>query len=76
MNTPHSYRRQSIHSWFIILFGIIAAMIFFMATSCRPSKGCYGTKGMSGYGWIKNKKINKTFILNKEGAIVCTYTDI
>lgn len=71
--TPHSYRRQAIHSWFVILIGIIFAMIYLM--SCSPQKGCYSTRGMSGYGYLKNKKTNKVFVLDTLGAIVCTYTD-
>lgn len=73
MQTPHSYRRMAIHSWFVILFGIIIAMAFLI--SCRPSKGCYSTRGLSGYGWIKCHETKKVFILDKEGAIVCTYKD-
>lgn len=71
MTTPHAYRRSAIHS--VIIF--LIAIILFIATSCRPSKGCYGTKGMSGYGWIKCIETKKVFILDKDGAIVCTYID-
>lgn len=74
--TPHNWRQMEIHSWFVILFGIIGVMSFIIfLTSCSSKHGCYGTKGMSGYGCIKNNKTKKVFILDKEGAIVCTYTD-
>lgn len=73
MQTPHSYRRMAIHSWFVILLGIIIAMAFLM--SCSPQNGCRATKGMAGYSWIKCVETKKVFILNKEGAIVCTYID-
>jgi hypothetical protein len=62
-----------VHSYFVILLGIIGAMLFLM--SCSPKHGCYGTKGMSGYGWIKCRETKKVFILAPDGAIVCTYYD-
>jgi len=70
--TPHYYRRSAIHSVLLFLISIIIAVILF---SCTPKHGCYGTRGMSGYGYIKNKKTNKVFILDKEGAIVCFFID-
>lgn len=68
--TPHELRRQNIHSIFLIIVGI---MLLVYAFGCSPKHGCYGTKGLSGYGWLKNKNTNKVFILDKEGAIVFTY---
>jgi hypothetical protein len=43
--TPHNHRRQTIHIWLVGLIITIAIL----AASCRPQKGCYGTRGMSGY---------------------------
>jgi len=70
--TPHYYRRSAIHSVLLFLISIIVASFIF---SCRPSKGCYGTRGMSGYGWIKCRETKKVSVLDKDGAIVCTYID-
>lgn len=46
-----------------------------MACGCAPKHGCYGTKGMSGYGWFKCKETKKVSILDKDGNIVCTFID-
>jgi hypothetical protein len=70
--TPHYYRRSAIHSVLLFLISIIIAVVLF---SCSPKHGCYGTKGMSGYGWMKCRETKKVFILDKQGAIVCTYID-
>jgi hypothetical protein len=51
----------------------MAAMILF--GSCRPQKGCYGTRGMSGYGWLKNRETKKVFILDSNCSVICTFTD-
>jgi hypothetical protein len=71
---PPRQRRLLVHSWFVILFGVIIAMIFLMSCSA-PRRGCYGTKGMAGYSWIKCKETKQVFILDKKGAIVCTYQE-
>jgi hypothetical protein len=71
MNTPHYYRRQSIHAVLLCLIVIIALL----AARCRPQKGCYGTRGMSGYGWLKNTETKKVFILDSNWGIICTFTD-
>jgi hypothetical protein len=68
---PHRQRRSMVHSWLVLLFGIIGAMIFLM--SCSPRIGCPSHKGYSGYGWIKCRETKKVFILAPDGAIVCTY---
>ena len=80
MNTKSKYdypprqRRMLIHSWFVILFFIMAAMAFLM--SCNtPRNGCRAVRNFSGYGWIKCKETKKVFILDKEGAIVYSYQD-
>lgn len=124
--TPHLWRRMGIHSWFVVLIGIIILMIYLMscATSKRTKDPCKGRRGMSGYGygileynksnngisvvyidnannifaldyltkrqydslkfsllnkshyaWIKCRETKKVFILDKEGAIACSYTD-
>lgn len=71
MSTPHRYRRQSIH--IVILFLIV--IIVFIASSCRPQKGCYSTRGMSGYGWLKCRETKKVFILDSNAGVICTFTD-
>jgi hypothetical protein len=76
---PPRQRRLMIHSWFIILFGIIGAMLFLMSctTSRRMKDPCKERRGMSGYGygWLKNNKTHQVFVLAPDGAIVCTYYD-
>lgn len=77
--TAHNWRQMGIHSWFVVLFGIIGLMIYLMSctTSRRMKDPCKERRGMSGYGygWLKNMKTDKVFVLDKEGAIVCTYID-
>ena len=68
---PHGERRLIVH--FLIL--LLAIIIAYCATACSPQKGCYGTRGMSGYGWFKCKETKKVCILDKEGAIVCSFID-
>jgi hypothetical protein len=70
--TPHYYRRSAIHSVLLFLISIIIASFIF---SCSPKSGCYATKGMRGYGWIKCRETKKVSVLGKDGAIVCTYID-
>src|SRR3954465_10553308 len=69
--TPHGERRLSVHFIIIILVAIIA----YCASGCRPQKGCYGTRGMSGYGWIKCQQTKKVFILDNNAGIICTFSD-
>jgi hypothetical protein len=69
--TPHQLRKQSVHGLFMILIGFIALIMAF--TSCSPKHGCYGTRGMSGYGWLKNIETGRVSILAPDGSIVCTY---
>lgn len=70
---------MAVHSWFVILFGIIIAMAFLMSctTTRRGKDPCRERRGLSGYGYgyLINKRTNKTFILDKEGAIICICTD-
>lgn len=47
MKTLH--RKHVSKSTVRIIFVILALAAFFAAPSCTPSKGCYATKGMSGY---------------------------
>ena len=68
---PHGERRLTVH--FIII--LLVAVIVYCATSCRPSRGCKSTQGLSGYGWMKCRETKKVFVLDKDGAIVCTYYD-
>lgn len=70
---PPRQRRLMVHSWFIILFGIMAAAIILM--SCTPKHGCYGTRGIRGYSWLKCIETKKVFVLDKDGAIICAYID-
>jgi hypothetical protein len=71
--TPHYYRRSAIHTVLLFLISLIIATVIF--SSCSPKSGCYATKGMRGYGWIKCRETKKVLILDKDGAIVCTYID-
>lgn len=54
-------------------------MIFLMSctTSRRTKDPCKERRGMSGYGygWLKCRETKKVFVLDKEGAIICTYID-
>jgi hypothetical protein len=70
MRTPHKYHRSSIHFW--ILFPIAFAIIVSILFSCSPQKGCYGTRGMSGYSYIRNLETGRVTVLNKDGSI-CVY---
>lgn len=70
--TPHDYRRQFVHSIFLIMLAFMALI----AASCSPQRrGCRATKGMGGYGWLKCRETNKVCILDKDGAILCAYID-
>lgn len=75
-NYPPRQRRLMIHSWFIILFGVIAAMLFLMSCSA-PKTGCESLyhKKKKFTAWLKCKQTHKVFVLDKEGAIVCVYFD-
>lgn len=73
--TPHYYRRQSIHSWFIILIGFI---ILGLAFGCRTQKtGCeslyYKKKRFTAY--LKNMVTDSIYILSKDGAILCSFKE-
>jgi hypothetical protein len=46
--TPHEWRRQSIHSIFLILMGFILLIMAFSSCS-TPRYGCKSTWEMSGY---------------------------
>lgn len=72
---PHRQRRSMVHSYFVILLGIIGAMVFLM--SCSPRNGCPAVykNRLQGYGWIKCRETKKVFVLAPDGAIVCTYYD-
>lgn len=74
MSTPHRHRRQSIHV--VILFPLVIIIyILFFASGCRPQKGCFSTRGMSGYGWLKCRETKKVFILDSNAGVICTFTD-
>jgi hypothetical protein len=47
--TPHRSRRTNIHVAIILI--ILTALLMAANMSCTPQRGgCYGTRGMSGYG--------------------------
>lgn len=48
---PHGERRLRVHFYILVLLAVIA----FCATHCTPKHGCYGTRGMSGYGIIERQ---------------------
>jgi len=70
--TPHHYRKQSIKGFFILA---ILLMILLATYSCRPQKGCYGTRGMSGYSWIKNRNTQEVFILDSTCKVITCFKD-
>ena len=50
---PHRERRSTIQVVLLILLGFALGC----AVSCSPQKGgCYGTKGMSGYGILEQQE--------------------
>jgi len=84
MNTPHKYRRSAIHFWILLPLAIIIAVI--LLSSCRPQRGCNGTRGMSGYSsvdkkifttlhlaWLKCRETGKVIATDMNGNIICTY---
>jgi len=73
---PPRQRRLMIHSWFIILFGAIAFVLFLMSCSA-PKTGCESLyhKKKKFTAWMKCHETKKVFILDKQGAIVCAFID-
>jgi hypothetical protein len=80
MNTPHSYRRQSIHAILLCLITVIVLL----ACSCSPRMGCPGHQGYSGYSLQelrKNKNIAYLYCPNTgivgvwdaKGKLSCIY---
>ena len=83
---PHKQRRTNVHGMFLII-GLIMLLIY--AYGCSPQKsGCYGTRGMSGYGYCptldqlrKSHTIPYLYcpntglicVLDMKGKIVCSY---
>lgn len=70
--TPHQARQSDIKSYFLI---ILFAMFLYGCFGCSPKHGCYATKGMRGYGWIKCKETGIVSVLRPDGSIACTYTE-
>lgn len=70
---PPRQRRLMVHSWFIILFGIMLALMFLIR--CSPKNGCRATRKMSGYSWIKCKETSKVTVMDMKGNIICSYID-
>jgi hypothetical protein len=69
--TPHEKRRTIVKLTILIP---IAFMIWVWLSGCSPQRsGCYGTRGMSGYGWIKCKQSGKICVLRPDGSIVYSY---
>lgn len=72
--TPHEYRKSAVNFWIGLPALILIIAFIVMAFSCRPQRsGCYGTRGMRGYGWIKCPQTGKVCILRPDGAIVYSY---
>ncbi len=69
----HYEHRKNVHGLLVIIAFIAALIMAF--SSCTPKHGCYGTKGMSGYGWIKCKETGIVSVLRPDGSIACTYTE-
>lgn len=70
-NTPHRYGRSAIHFW--LLAPIVAMIVIIYLSSCNnPKRGCYSTRGMSGYSYIKNLETGRVAVLDKNGNI-CIY---
>lgn len=69
--TPHYYRKQTIKGWLLLILTLMALIAF----SCRPQRGCYGTRGMSGYSWIKNKQTKEVFILDSNCHVITSFKD-
>jgi hypothetical protein len=71
---PHRQRRTNIHGFFVLL-GLL--MVLFYEFGCStPKSGCYGTRGMSGYGYcpsLKELRANKTtpYLYNLESGLIC-----
>lgn len=72
--TPHGERRLTVHFWILLLLAVIA----FCASGCATQKtGCeslYKNKRKF-VAWIKYIETKKVSILDKDGAIICTYID-
>ena len=76
---PHRTRRTNIHIWILCLIGFV----IFLACSCSsPRHGCYGTRGMSGYGLNQqtSDKVRKwinsyggSWVSCKETGITCIF---
>lgn len=77
MQTPHSYRRQMIHTWILCLILIIVLAAASCTATRRPKDPCKERRGMSGYGygWLKNNETKNVFILDSNGAVICTFND-
>lgn len=77
MNTPHSYRRQSIHAVLLCLIVLIALLASSCSTMRRGKDPCKERRGMSGYGygWLKNRETENVFILDSNGCVICTFKD-
>jgi len=77
IDSPHHYRRQSIHAVLLCLIVIIALLAASCAVSRKPKDPCKERRGMSGYGygWLKCRETKKVFILDSQGAVICTFVD-
>lgn len=71
--TPHNYRKNSITGFILLM---LLVMILLAASSCAPKyQGCPSHRGMSGYGWLKNRNTKEVFILDSCGTPICTFKD-
>lgn len=76
MQTPHSYRRQSIHSIFIILIGIILFMAFGCGTQRSGCEQFYRKKANRKFvAWLKCHNTGIVTIMDKRGNELCTFVE-
>lgn len=76
--TPHDYIRDAVTFWIGLPAILLIIALIVLVCSCSPKYGCPSHSGknrMSGYGWLKCNETNKVCILDKDGAIICTYID-
>lgn len=77
-DNAHNYRRQAVHSLFLVLIGIIA---FIAAIGCRaPKVGCPNMADLeshkydSQYAWLYGVHTQKLIVIDKKtGETVCAY---
>lgn len=68
----HKRRASDINTF---ILSMIAIIFLLYACGCTPKHGCNGTRGMSGYGWIKCRETQKVFILDSNCNVICAFKD-